>query len=82
MLLKEIEVRHQTFDLGKTVKGCQGKRELRLRLMGLKASNLRDESDAAKEGRANKKPLMDNVSLYINLWLKLLICHTVVGQRG
>lgn len=43
LLDAEIKKRHRDFDAGAKVKGCQGGRELVLRLMGLKMSNLRDD---------------------------------------
>lgn len=50
MLDNEIAVRAQNFDDGKPIKG-KG-RDLRLRLMGLKVSNLRDDSEeAAHKGK-------------------------------
>lgn len=69
LLEKEIQTRYALFDAGKKVKGSKGCRELRLRLMGLRATNLRDESEAAREKRASMgvkgldKVRMMNVSL-------------------
>lgn len=56
LLEKELSVRHKTFDLGQTVQGCKGSRDLRLRLMGLRATNLRDE-DASSKGATVKNAL-------------------------
>lgn len=57
LLDKEIQLRHQAFDSGKPVKGSGGKRDMKLRLIGLRMSNLKDEK---KNG---KKEGLDSVSL-------------------
>ncbi|KAH8928447.1 IMS-domain-containing protein [Atractiella rhizophila] len=51
ILMKELKARQTLFDSGGKVVGCGGKRELRLRLMGLTMSNLRDEQAIAEQAK-------------------------------
>lgn len=57
MLDTELATRAQQYDEGKPIKG-KG-RDLRLRLMGLKISNLRDDSDEAVEKSKGKGSIYD-----------------------
>lgn len=52
LLETAMHARYQAFDSGAGVAGCNGVRDLRLRLMGLKASNLRDEREHKKSAEA------------------------------
>ncbi|WAQ81682.1 hypothetical protein PtA15_1A1024 [Puccinia triticina] len=45
LLEREIESRHASFDQGKKVPGCNGAREISIRLLGIKVSHLQDQKD-------------------------------------
>jgi len=68
LLEKELYNRHKAFDTGQKVVGAKGGRDLRLRLMGLKASNLRDESEVAQQKRATQPKGLEQVSCVSWLW--------------
>jgi hypothetical protein len=50
LLDKELAARYQAFNSGKPVKGCKGAKDMRIRLMGLRLNNLRDELAGARRG--------------------------------
>jgi hypothetical protein len=50
LLDKELAARYHAFDSGKPVKGCRGARDMHIRLMGLRLSNLRDELAGVRTG--------------------------------
>lgn len=62
LLEKELISRYKIFDSDQTPQGCKGVRDLRLRLMGLRATNLRDE-DASSKG-ATVKNALSNVNAF------------------
>ncbi|KNZ63185.1 hypothetical protein VP01_1176g2 [Puccinia sorghi] len=45
LLEREIENRHLSFNQGKPVPGCNGARDLSIRLLGIKVSHLQDQKD-------------------------------------
>lgn len=59
LLDKAVAERASAFDRQQKVVGCNGKRELRIRLLGIRMSNLRDESE---EGKEKAKPGFEGVS--------------------
>ncbi|KAA1088298.1 hypothetical protein PGTUg99_008362 [Puccinia graminis f. sp. tritici] len=45
LLEREIESRHSSFDQGKKVPGCNGARDISIRLLGIKVSHLQDQKN-------------------------------------
>lgn len=54
LLDRELHRRYADFDAGRPVKHCNGSRSLRLRLLGLRATNLRDEAEGSGGKRESK----------------------------
>jgi len=56
LLEREIENRHTSFNQGKPVPGCNGARDLSIRLLGIKVSHLQDQKDPpSAKGNALQK---------------------------
>lgn len=78
LLETEMVARAAAFDDGKPIKG-KG-RDLRLRLMGLKLSNLRDDSDEVQQ-KQHRKGTLHDVSEEQQAWKRVTDSHKQYAQN-